>query len=268
MTTPYQHNLHNLYTLGDKKQRKRIPDISEALERDRKLGKFDIKQETTEEPAEKPLPVTTNIDINPREYIQIPTTSQIIAINQSYNNLNYLGTHKALLESGLKMPEVPTFMKHFTNVVNAYNQNSALYYADGSEVNRQITEELYNKLTSNCWIWLNAGFKQGTGFNNMNLETVLGMKNDGSLVVNGEPLEPHLNETCHVDLEFNSQGLPIRKSSNQEYNQGENMCFWKPIADRVARFGAGSAGADLYCDRYPQYRVASLGVFACAEGAR
>ena len=78
-------------------------------------------------------------------------------------------------------------------------------------------------------------------------------------------LEQCVMEDYVVDLEFNKQGFPVRKSNEQDYIRGKNIKFWYPRKDSVARFYANSYGAILLCVRYPSDSNEGLGVFACAK---
>jgi len=64
-------------------------------------------------------------------------------------------------------------------------------------------------------------------------------------------------ENCYVDLaSANKQGLPTRKSKNQE------IYYKCPMSDNnsVARFDAGSDGAGLSCSRDATLSDSVLGV--------
>jgi hypothetical protein len=246
-----------------------------------------VKMTGLEEIAEsllKPVPenisgVSTPANINPREYIQIginglhgnPVAISVYEAAES-NNKNYEQTHRFALEKGLYIPTPRIFMTHFKNVIEAKKGNKFLKYADGTQVPNQDIEELYKHLTTNykdvfganqpgAWTWLNAGFKNG------NIQTVIGLNQDKTLKIHSEKLESCLDKDCFAELSFNSQGLAVREAANQEYIQGENIKFWYPRDNCVARFYAGSDWAYLYCDRDPDFADPGLGVFLCAEGA-
>ena len=105
---------------------------------------------------------------------------------------------------------------------------------------------------------LNAKFIEGTGFNNLGIETII-LEPSGNPVKKTEPLLPCLS-TGWADINSkNSQGL-LTKPYGSSYEQGKNVYFWVPIIDSVARFRAGSGRAGLNCDRDPGYSGASLGV--------
>ena len=75
-----------------------------------------------------------------------------------------------------------------------------------------------------------------------------------------EKLEDCITGSYYVDLKFNNQGMPIRKSKYNEYKQGENIYFFNPIDKLVVRFGAYSDGANLSCDGGPSSSGEGLGV--------
>jgi len=237
---------------------------------------------STKNPDKSPKPIQTKTNITPSDYIQIPQTNIIISKFeiQGLNNLNYEQTHKKILKQGLHMPTPKTFMSHFSNILDAYNNNKPIYDASGNTISDTELKEIYKHLTTShiaaygkrtsqgAWTWLNAKFISGTGFNNLNLETITGLDADNNLITSSLPLEPCLWDDCYSDLEFNSQGLALKRARNQEYNQGQNIYFWKPTPNYVAGFYAYSDWAVLYCDGLSSYRSVSLGVFACAEGAK
>ena len=226
---------------------------------------------------------------NPRDYIQIQGIKGIhgnpVGISkfevQGMNGKNYEDTHKAVFQSGkgLYIPTPAIFMQHFKNIVDTYQNNQTIFDASGNPISKGEHEEIYRHLTTNfkdiygnnqqgAWTWLNAGFVQGTGFNNLDLETIIGINADGTFKTRKEPLLPCLNEDAYAEIIFNAQGIATAKSRKQKYNQGKNIYFWKPRNGRVARFYADSDRVDLNCDGYPEYSNSSLGVFLCAEGVR
>ena len=252
----------------------RIVELEERLAR-AKRGKAEegIEDETTIQP------LITPASINQREYLQIPGTNTIISYleAQGYNSLNWNDTHFKLSENGLYMPAPESFMKHFVNVLQAYQKKTKLYYADGTEVEREKIEDLYKHLTTNhisayqggsegAWTNLDALFtnENSKWFIKSNHRVV-----NGKLVGKKEQLEQCLTKDCFAELEFNKQGLAIKESKKQEYNQGKNIRFWYPRDKTVAWFGVAVSGrAGLVCVRDPSDWDSALGVFACAEGAQ
>ncbi|MDD5192576.1 MAG: hypothetical protein PHH54_01570 [Candidatus Nanoarchaeia archaeon] len=227
-----------------------------------------------------------NPNIDTSRYIQVginglygkPVVISPYEVQES-NNKTYEDTHKFALQKGVYIPTPKIFMAHLVNVVNAAKGNNKLSYSDGTPVSKTEAKEIYKHLTINykdifgknnpgAWTWLNAKFVKGNGFNNLALETITGIDNKGNLIRTNADLENCLPEDCFADLDFNSQGLAVKKSTNQDYSRGDNIKFWYPRNGAVAGFDAYSGRASLDCDRYPGYRGASLGVFVCAEGTQ
>jgi len=237
----------------------------------------EIKQEETKVPEEVIQEPFTNPNIDSREYLQIPGTTEVISYLelQGYNKLNYKDTHFKLSENGLYMPTPGLFIPHFVNVIDCFKQNKPLYFADGKEVPRRKIEDLYNHLTKDhiavykdsggaregVWTWLNAGFeKQGEDW-----FIKIGRVENKKLEFESQSLENKIWNDCYVNLKFNSQGMPLKKSGNS-YKQGKNLRFWYPRDGSVACFFAYSDRAFLGCYRNPGYSNDSLGVFGCAKG--
>ena len=72
-----------------------------------------------------------------------------------------------------------------------------------------------------------------------------------------QKLEDCLEEEEYIDLmSANSQGLPTKKVKKQE------IYYYPPSKNTIARFVANSGRADLYCFGNPSYADAALGVRA------
>ena len=214
-----------------------------------------------------PLKSKANIDLS--NYLIIPgTNSCIVKIEEDWTKgKEYEPSHKIVLERGLEVPTAAIFTSHLINIINAYNNKLDVYQADGNKISREELENIYKHLTTahingGAWTWLNGKFLQGSGFNNFDLETITGLDSNGNLTTKREPLLECLFEDCYVDLEFNKQGFPIKKSRKQEYVQGKNIYFWYPRENCVARYVADSGRSYLRCDRNPYYSYSSLGVRA------
>jgi len=223
------------------------------------------KNKTEQEtPVKQPLSVQANIDR--ADYVNIPNTNIIIAKFEpdKYKEIDWEGTHFKLAENGLYMPPPALFMFYFVSVIGAYNGKIQLYDGEGNIILKEEIEGIYKHLTTDhinggAWSHLDAKFSKD------------GVETDHR-VINGElkgkkqSLDKCLMENCYTSLNFNKQGLAIKKSEEQEYKQGENIYYWCPRNGRVAGFGAYSDGAYLDCCRDPQDSLAELGVFSCAEG--
>ena len=79
-----------------------------------------------------------------------------------------------------------------------------------------------------------------------------------------EDKKPGINfhEYLYNDTLVTAQGLP-----KPNFPQGD-FYYWQPINGTVAGFFAVAGGAVLGCCRDPAGRCSSLGVYACAEGAK
>jgi len=215
---------------------------------------------------------------DPENYIGIPQVNSVIAKKESDKNLNWKGAVNVLLDrtGAYHMPNIPEFVSHFYNVLEAAQGKRTLYDGKGKPIKKEEVTNLYKCLTTNfdggCWTWLDANFVKGSGFNKLNLRTNHRKGAKGKLVFEESPLEVTLGKDCYVDLnraKLNKQYLPKPelKSQNQSYRQGENIYFRYPVKDTVAWFGADSDWADLVCGGDPSDSLESLGVFVCAEGA-
>jgi len=239
----------------------------------------------TDRGSESVPAIQTSERINPKEYIQVgmnglhgkPVVISCYEI-QGSNSKDYASAHRFVLSKGLYAPTPLIFTAHLKNVIEAQKRNKQLRYSDGTLLPQSEVEEIYKHLTTNykdvfggsnpgAWSWLNAKFIDGTGDNGFDLETITGMKPDGTFITKKVPLENKIWEDCFVDINFNQQGLANAKSVNQSYSQGNNIKFYHPRKNTVARFFAGSGRAYLNCDGYPASSNSSLGVFVCAEGA-
>jgi len=215
-----------------------------------------------------PLTLPDIVQRAPRNYIKIPQLNEVIAVNETHKGKDLYDTLDAVADEGLSSPYVPSFMRHWLNVKEAVvDGKGKLFYADGSLVQEDITEDLWKYLSSGhrggCWTWLDALFtKEGKEWHlTTDLKTVRQGKNK-TLQGNKQILESCLREDCYVDLSFNTQGLATQESPNQNYSQGENIYLYHPRENCVAGFNADSDWADLCCYRLPSGRYGGLGVFA------
>ena len=240
-----------------------------ARTRDEKdSGKRKQKQTQTTTPLNVPS------NINKSDYIVIPNTNIVISNYELFkqDKLNWEGSHYKLAENGLWMPNAELFMPYFLKVKEAAERKITLFYADSNSVPLGKAQDLWKYLTTNfnsgVWTWLDDKFieTQHQLYHETGHRVVV--DNNGNKILKANkvsPLEQCITEDCYVNLDFNKQGLATTKSSKQEYKQGENIYFWYPRKDRVARFGANSDWAYLYCNWYPSDSGRALGVFACAE---
>ncbi|MBI2507428.1 hypothetical protein HYV89_00570 [Candidatus Woesearchaeota archaeon] len=239
-------------------------------------GAYEAYLERTKQEKEDPELKTSQIfdvraDIKGEDYIRIPNTNIIIARQEQYKNKDWADTHYALAENGLFMPSPKIFMPYFVQVRDAVQGKIKLYTADNREVPRDEAEELWKYLSTShkggCWTWLDAKFSQENNAWKMT-HTHKVIQKGKELKGKAETLESCIREDGFVGLDFNSQGLPIKKSSLSKYKQGENIQYWHPRNGTVARFDAESGRVGLSCFWNPRYSNPALGVFSCAEGAQ
>ena len=182
---------------------------------------------------------------------------------RTHKGLNWYETHEALRKSGLFMPNP----RQLIDLVLAL-ERGRLYDHEGNKLSseriRQIQDDLLAEREPYRGVHLDAYFAEVDDesrifYDHRTLK-------DRLVPTRVEPLEKYINTTGFVDLKrFNRQGLPTRRSANQVYEQGENVYFWPPANDGVARFRTNSDGVMLYCGRDPRGSDGGLGVYACAR---
>ena len=230
------------------------------------------KKEPQQEPSQQ---LNVRADIKEEDYIKIPSTSIVIARQESHKGLKWENTHCTLAENKLFMPTPALFMPYFVNVRDAAQNKITLYTTDNNPIPRNEVEDLLKYLSTNhrngCWTWLDARFINDDR-GNAEIEyghhpVPKGKIQGASNVLQGKrsTLERCIQDDCFVSLEFNAQGLPIKESSHQEYKQGENIYYMHPRNGAVAWFGADSDRAALGCGRNPSDSYPALGVFSCAD---
>ncbi len=255
----------------------KLPDNIFGIEKEgaykRALDRLDKPETIVKSDEGSPLEVKANLVVS--NYVRIPGTNIIIARQETNKNLTWENTHYALADNGLFMPTPAQFMRYFESTKEAAEGKIILYDGSNKAVPQSEARDLWNYVSLKerpkgiCWTWLDAKFVERTGWNGLNIETdhrVVMKKSKKELQGKQVPLETCVDQNGYAALNFNAQGLPIQQSPTQEYKQGENLYFWKPVKDKVAGFVAGSVGAGLSCCGYPQYSGGWLGVFACAEG--
>jgi len=215
---------------------------------------------------------TVRARVNKSDYIVVPNTNIIISKEEIHRGLDWNNTHYALADNGLYMPSPSLFVNYFKSVLEAKKGNLVLSYADNTTLSIGEVDDLYKYLTTNhrngCWTWLGAKFDAGSGHKSLDIETdykVVKIGSDKKLEGKRSPLEVCVSDNGFVDLNFNRQGLPTGKTKSQKYSQGNNIYFYSPVNDRVARFESDSGWADLSCGGDPAGSDAGLGVFACAD---
>ena len=225
-----------------------------------------------------------NPNIILRDYVQVPDTKKVISKFEllNYNNSNWQDAHFKLHDNKLQMPEVPLFIQHFLNVVDAYKNKGKkqLFDANGNSVSEKEIKDIFMHLTKNhidiynsgnpgAWAHLDAKFEQRSDGMYVLSEHRTFKDTKGNNLLQSkkaEKLEACVANDSFTDLKFNKQGFPIKQSAKQEYRQGENIKFWAPVDGGVARFGAVSVRAYLDCNWYPSFTNSSLGVRSCKAG--
>lgn len=208
--------------------------------------------------------------VNQSDFVHVPKHSLKIAKEQGFNGFDWENTHYELYKSGLYMPPASMFTSHLLNVIKAREKDMPLYDGNRNKLIKNEVKKMYRILTSSCRVWLDNFFKvDGTPAANLLMEYEHRVV-DGKLSPQHiKPLEQHIMEYgVLVDLKFNNQGFPIKKSAEQKYKQGKNLYLYQPSNGSVAWFGAGSGRASLDCGGDPAGSYSVLGVFACAEGAQ
>ena len=250
----------------------KLPDKIFGIETSKAYQDYLERAEKKEESKGHSERLNIRADINPEDYIRIPNTNVVIARQETNKGLKWEDTHYALADNGLFMPTPDLFMPYFIQVRDASQGKVKLYTADNKEIPRDEIEDLWKYLSSGhrngCWTWLNAKFQKLPQSNNWGTELDCRVNFSGTekkLTGSSGFLEDCIREDCFVDLEFNKQGFPTKKSQDQKYKQGENIYYWHPRNNAVAWFLADSGWADLNCSRSPGDSVASLGVFSCAD---
>ena len=223
------------------------------------------------EPEEKESLLFIPANINRQDYIKIPNTDVVIARQETEKGKDWEATRYALADNGLFMPTISLFMPYYINVRDAAQGKATLYTADNKQIPRNEAEELWKYISTDykrgCWTWLDAKFSQENNLWKITYDHKVAQKGK-KLEGKTNNLEDCIRQDCFVNLEFNSQGLPIKKSSSNVYKQGENIYYYPPRNGAVARFWADSVWAYLSCYWGPQDSDASLGVFSCAEGTQ
>ena len=192
-----------------------------------------------------------------------------ILMKQTNNGLPYEDAITSALRSGLTVPSTSPFMQHYVDVNDASNGKGVLYDASGDLIEGTRLTNYVNALNSKYYVNLNAKFVEGSGFLDLDLETIMGIDPDGAPIFSRVPLERCFEKDGMIDLQsLNSQGFPTEKSTFKDYVPGRVIMFYRPMKNSVARFYADSVRAYFYCIGNPQNSDASLGVPVCAEGVQ
>ena len=206
------------------------------------------------------FPKTENPDVEPvsfkgnfikSDYIQIPNQNFIIAIAETNKNLTYEQAHIKTLKQNLIIPDSNQFMIFHNYFHEAYKNNKPIFDAAGNAISNNTKQDLYNQLTSDCWTWLNGMFYISDKGNF--LEKVIGINPKDKLITTKEKLENCLMQDCYIDFtKLTKQGLASTNSkySNQNFEQGKNIKFWKPTNGGCLLYTSPSP-RDLSTSRMP-----------------
>ena len=82
-----------------------------------RLGRKDVKIEAVRKPEQGGIRAFPEIVMDsPKDYIQIPESSHVIAKRQDYNKLQWEPALKKVQEQGLTLPRIDIFMQHNLNL--------------------------------------------------------------------------------------------------------------------------------------------------------
>ena len=195
-----------------------------------------------------------------KDYIWVPSIKLYVAKERDLNGLSWNQATDKIYNQGINVAgqraEMPTpfeFISYLKYLLSGNIKGLA-------ESERQNILNDILKIGKYIGNWLNAKFvEQNKGFNNFGIET-LTLDSSGKPAKKVEPLEPCLLQDGWADINSgNSQGL-LTKSYGSSYEQGKNAYFWYPRNTAVARWGAFSVRAGLYCDSGADYSYPALGV--------
>ena len=241
----------------------------ERLEREaQEIANNEKKGSKLEKKAEEESQIILPTNIVSSDYIQIPGKDYIIAIGETDFNLDYENANRTVLTKGLAVPTIRQFMDFHNYLIDCYKNNKPIFDSAGNNLPDKIKKDLYKQLTSHCWTWLNGKFNISE--KKKEIEIITGLDSNKNLLTRKEQLNNFLNEDCYVNFnDFYKNGIPNinSKYANQNFVKGENIYYWSPIDERVARFYADSDGAGLGCGRNPSYVDSFLGVRAVRHGA-
>ena len=192
-----------------------------------------------------------------------------IAIAESHKGINWYEQNKQVLDRGLHVATPLEFMTMFQGVVDSYKNNTRLFDADKNSLKRSVIIDLYKFLTSDytggSWCNLNALFRKDDNKCKMlqavRVDTSKGSESKDQLIYSVKTIQTSVTSDCFVDFsDLTSKGLPKARHSTQSYLAGDNIYFYHPRNNAVARFYADPDFALLDCSRYPQGANAWLGV--------
>ncbi|MFA5174465.1 MAG: hypothetical protein WC438_04765 [Candidatus Pacearchaeota archaeon] len=249
--------------IGDRGDWKRIPydkdliaRINREAEEKSRRGKLPVK------PTEQRQNQAGKGEINDK-WVYVPLIDMSFARQRTHQNTNWYDQNKALISENLLMPTPEqTWELIFYLKDNLDNPEHREVYDD---ILKRTPKDIWHGENQNAYFT-----KEGDKFY---IQHIKGIKSNGELVLtNKVEISDYLNSDCWADISskanITDKGLCKTSSSIQNYSQGNNIYFWQPRNNSVARFYAGSDRVDLDCGRNPENAGASLGVRGCAEGAK
>ena len=176
-----------------------------------------------------PAGLQITADYDPAKMVWIPNTTTFISIGQELNGKTIRDAIQTALDNDLSVADTSLFIPHLIGVVSG----NEILDGYGKLLSRKQRSTLYEQRLNDCWIALAQNYTSID--QHLHPETNYHLGGNQAGLSNGKlqstirPLERCLMEDeVLVDLNarsFNSQGLPIKKSRQQEYHQGRNMFF-------------------------------------------
>ena len=205
-------------------------------------------------------------------YIMIPIEDQAIKLEGLKPQVVRLTQFSVVTNLGWRdfHEKLNEYKKLIPNQVDRLNtlflllSDKKIYDGNGNKLDNAVKNKLRDTYLYNVWECLSTSFSQEE--QGLLVNHGYSFKKDNFTPEYCGKLEKVLLRKCLVDLtpeSFNSQGLPIRESKEQDYKAGENIYYSYPVEGRVAGLGAGADRSSLYCDRVSSNSYVSLG--ACAK---
>ena len=219
------------------------------------------KPETKKPKIPKSSTSTNGVDL--ANFVYVPEHNLYVAKERTHQGSNWYEIHQSLHQENARMITIREFVD-FLALLKTGNALDGLEQRLPEDEVERIYKDIAEKKDPYRAEWLDADFKvvDGRLHINYNHRTV----NGNLQPQNSEPLENCVMENSYIDLigSANKQGMPTRGSNNQEFY------YWKPLEDNnsVARFNAGSNGADVLCSRSPGNSSSALGVRVARRAAQ
>lgn len=222
--------------------------------------------------------------MNKTDFIVIPGTNDaisrsVVATGNNFQNAHFEINEYSINNVGLVVPSIKKFMKYFLSVKEATFGVKKLYTLDNKQIPPDEVEELWGHWASNLYslpnIYLSNHIIQdinGRFYNACDFRIFTGVFTEENIKVlkpiQINPLEECVMDDVYVDMIFNKQGFPIKKSRNQTYKEGKNIKFCYPQTDGVISFGYSykSNETKLNCQTIKKYSTYEIGVLGYAEG--